>query len=99
MYTLCAFETSWYRWKKDSPWCSVFTEDEYKLLEFSEDLEYYYVDGYGYNLTYEIACPAIRDLLLHFQYVFLIGTYHYFLYKKIPFSQRYNKAVNQIAWV
>jgi len=33
-----------------------------EALEFFEDLEYYWNDGYGYELTHRIACPAIADM-------------------------------------
>ncbi|XP_067009496.2 multiple inositol polyphosphate phosphatase 1-like [Anabrus simplex] len=64
MYLTCAFETAWYRWKK-SPWCAAFSEENFKVLEFAEDLNSYWVDGYGYNLTYEQACPAVTDMATH----------------------------------
>ena len=35
------FETSWYSGKL-SPWCSVFSTEELKILETHEDLLYYY---------------------------------------------------------
>lgn len=61
MYTICAFETAWNK-STDSPWCKVLSLNDFKVLEFTEDLEYYWVDGYGYKLTYEQACPALRDM-------------------------------------
>lgn len=62
IYTLCAFETAWFKLKK-SPWCTLLNTESIKVLEFSEDLDYYYVDGYGSELTYRQACPAIIDML------------------------------------
>lgn len=32
-------------------------------MEYHEDLKYYWVDGYGYNVTYEQACPTFNDML------------------------------------
>lgn len=65
MYMTCAFETSWNKYQM-SPWCTVFDESVIKVMEFREDLEYYWVDGYGYPLTYKQACIAGRDLLDRF---------------------------------
>lgn len=67
MYTVCAFETAWRRPRdgsrsSDSVWCSFFDLDALDALEFFEDLEYYWNDGYGYELTHRIACPAIADM-------------------------------------
>ncbi|GAB0096331.1 multiple inositol polyphosphate phosphatase 1 [Sergentomyia squamirostris] len=64
MYTTCAFETAWNR-RKISPWCTLFTRESVKILEFLEDLEYYWIDGYGYELTYKQACPAGRNMMDH----------------------------------
>ncbi|XP_065090534.1 multiple inositol polyphosphate phosphatase 1 [Ochlerotatus camptorhynchus] len=65
MYQTCAFETAWSK-KHTSPWCSLFDKSSVKVLEFGEDLEYYWIDGYGYELTYEQACNAFGDLLKRF---------------------------------
>ncbi|XP_001655344.2 multiple inositol polyphosphate phosphatase 1 [Aedes aegypti] len=65
MYQTCAFETAWNK-KHTSPWCTLFDKLSVKLLEFGEDLEYYWIDGYGYELTYEQACSAFGDLLKRF---------------------------------
>ncbi|XP_066997852.2 multiple inositol polyphosphate phosphatase 1 isoform X2 [Anabrus simplex] len=63
MYVTCAFETALYPREK-SPWCAAFSEENLRVMEFAEDLEYYWIDGYGHNITYEQACPAIRDMAL-----------------------------------
>ncbi|KAJ8939141.1 hypothetical protein NQ318_010896 [Aromia moschata] len=62
MYKACAFETAWNKLGK-SPWCSPFTENELKILEYAEDLKYYWQDGYGHELTYKQACPAFSDMI------------------------------------
>lgn len=66
MYMTCAFETAQ---KKSgySPWCSIFSKEAFEVFEYLEDLEYYYVDGYGHQLTYQQACPAIIDLIDHIE--------------------------------
>lgn len=62
MYMTCAFETAMHKHKL-SPWCSLFDRHTIIVFEFFEDLEYYWVDGYGYPLTYHQACPAIKDMI------------------------------------
>lgn len=62
MYQACGFETAWNKVTK-SPWCSVFTENELKVLEYAEDLKYYWQDGYGHSLSYDQACPAFKDMI------------------------------------
>ncbi|XP_049811872.1 multiple inositol polyphosphate phosphatase 1 isoform X1 [Schistocerca nitens] len=66
MYLTCTFETAWEK-RGVSPWCSVFSEEDLKVFEYSEDLKYYWVDGYGYELTYKQACPALKDMMEHLQ--------------------------------
>ena len=65
MYVMCGFETAWHK-NSESPWCRIFSLDEFKVLEFADDLEYYWNDGYGYKLSYEQACPALRDVFNFF---------------------------------
>ncbi|XP_053988500.1 multiple inositol polyphosphate phosphatase 1 [Hylaeus volcanicus] len=61
MYTMCGFETAWHP-NIESPWCRMFSLNDLKVLEFAEDLKKYWVDGYGYKLNYEQACPALRNM-------------------------------------
>jgi hypothetical protein len=61
MYTTCAFETQ--DLKKISPWCSLFNKETIRVIEFLEDLEYYWIDGYGFKLTYQQACAIGADLV------------------------------------
>lgn len=61
MYTTCGFETAWFP-NEVSPWCTIFTEKDLQILEYNEDLEYYWIDGHGFSLTEYIACVAFKDM-------------------------------------
>ncbi|XP_011642707.1 multiple inositol polyphosphate phosphatase 1 isoform X1 [Pogonomyrmex barbatus] len=61
MHTTCAFETALNE-SIVSPWCKIFSLNDFKVFEYAEDLEFYWIDGYGYPLTYEQACPALKDM-------------------------------------
>ncbi|XP_058806693.1 multiple inositol polyphosphate phosphatase 1-like isoform X2 [Phymastichus coffea] len=65
LYMICAFETAWDA-TKNSSWCDLLSLDDVKVLEYVEDLELYWVDGYGHELTYKQACPALRDMFTFF---------------------------------
>ncbi|XP_061402196.1 multiple inositol polyphosphate phosphatase 1-like [Musca vetustissima] len=66
IYTICGFETAWQRHKAEaSVWCQLLDRKTLEILEFAEDLEYYWNDGYGYDLTHRIACPAIQNMFKH----------------------------------
>lgn len=62
MYTMCRFDKAWNP-KMESPWCSAFTKEHLQVLEFNEDLEYYYDSGYGNPFTTMLGCPLVRDLI------------------------------------
>jgi len=64
VYMTCAFETAWEP-EKISPWCHLFDEPGLDVMQYRQDIEYYWVDGYGYELTYKQACPAIIDMIDH----------------------------------
>ncbi|XP_078044814.1 multiple inositol polyphosphate phosphatase 1 [Augochlora pura] len=66
MYMACSFETAWLP-NMESPWCRMFTLNEFKILEYAEDMRKYWVDGYGYKLSYEQACIALRDMFDFFK--------------------------------
>lgn len=66
IYTICGFETAWNRGQEPSVWCSLFNRDTIKAFEFFEDLEYFWNDGYGYEITHRMACAAIKNM---FEYI------------------------------
>lgn len=66
MHTACSFETAWYKFEH-SPWCSVFNEDQFKIIDFYYDLKHYWNDGYGYGINHQQACPALNDMLDHLE--------------------------------
>ncbi|XP_043254544.1 multiple inositol polyphosphate phosphatase 1 [Colletes gigas] len=61
MHMICGFETAWQP-STESPWCRMFSLNDFKVLEYAEDLRKYWIDGYGHKLTYEQACSALRDM-------------------------------------
>jgi len=65
MYVMCNFDQAW-KPSKLSPWCSVFNEEHLKMMEYREDLEYYWFDGYGYPVTAQSACVLIQDVFHKF---------------------------------
>lgn len=67
IYTICGFETAWQRHKPPSVWCQLLDRKTMDILEFAEDLEYYWNDGYGFDLTHRIACPAMQNMFKHIE--------------------------------
>ncbi len=68
MYNGCVFGQAWNP-SSPAPWCQVFTQEELDLLEYREDLEYYWQDGYGYELSQRQACVLAKNVLENFDNV------------------------------
>ncbi|XP_034942314.1 multiple inositol polyphosphate phosphatase 1-like isoform X3 [Chelonus insularis] len=66
MYDMCRFDKSW-AVNKISPWCAVFNKEELKVLEYSEDIDYYYRAGYGRNVNDQLGCIPLQNMFQHFK--------------------------------
>ncbi|KAJ9553252.1 hypothetical protein OSB04_017297 [Centaurea solstitialis] len=44
--------------------CALFSNDEVKLLEWTDDLEMFIVKGYGNSLNYQMGVPLLEDVIL-----------------------------------
>jgi len=62
MYVMCNFDLAWQP-AKHSPWCGMFTTFQLELMEYREELEYFWVDGPGYPVTGQQACVLARDMV------------------------------------
>ncbi|KAL5276203.1 MINPP1 family protein [Megaselia abdita] len=62
MYDMCRFEQAWYV-SQPSVWCAAFTPEHIKVLEYNEDIKYYYKAGYGNPLNQNQPCHAMKDML------------------------------------
>ena len=45
-----------------SPWCAIFSEENFQVLEYSDDLIFYYKDGYGHDINWKMTSPLVREL-------------------------------------
>ncbi|GJQ73413.1 hypothetical protein Trydic_g13777 [Trypoxylus dichotomus] len=62
MYTACGYETASLK-TGVSPWCIPFENKNAKVFEYLDDLEQYWINGYGYTLTGKQACIMASNLL------------------------------------
>lgn len=67
IYDACRYEKAW-TVTKLSPWCAVFSKEELRILEYREDLDYYYKAGYGREINARLGCPLLHDMMQHFWY-------------------------------
>lgn len=68
IYTICGYETAWRHslFNGRSIWCSLFkSEENMKIMEYLEDMEYFYIDGPGFEITRKVACKTVNDIITH----------------------------------
>lgn len=65
MYAMCRYDKAW-DIRRISPWCAVFSKEELQLMEYREDLEYFYRSGYGNEINVKLGCPTVKDLISRF---------------------------------
>lgn len=65
MYQVCGFDAA-FNHTHTSPWCRVFDDEDIEVMEYYEDLKYYWRDGHGFALNHEQACTAYQDMVAHF---------------------------------
>jgi len=68
MWDICRFEMAWWP-HNSSPWCQLFSENNLKIIEFREDLKYYYLDAYAYEITTKMTQPLFQDIFTQFSSV------------------------------
>lgn len=61
LFSACAFEAS-VDLRTDG-YCTLFTPEEVEIYEYAEDLDNYYVKGYGAGFGYEISAPLLQNIV------------------------------------
>lgn len=74
IFEACRLEHGLYR---DSPWCSVLTPSMLEVIEYHQDVKYYWEDGYGHSISYEPACTLIDDILQHLEDETKLGRFRF----------------------
>ncbi|XP_052741521.1 multiple inositol polyphosphate phosphatase 1 [Bicyclus anynana] len=72
LYDLCRFYRS-YTLLKRSPWCSLFSDDDLKILEYVEDVQHYFKNGFGDSLNSQTGAAGLKDLYEKFHHVTKTG--------------------------
>ncbi|KAH8302089.1 hypothetical protein KR044_002692 [Drosophila immigrans] len=62
MFDICRYEQAW-QVDRTSVWCAVFLPEQVSVLEYAEDLKYYYGSGYGFEENTRFNCRAVQDML------------------------------------
>ncbi|XP_053687588.1 multiple inositol polyphosphate phosphatase 1-like [Sabethes cyaneus] len=66
MWDACRYEQAWQP-RQSSPWCGVFNRRQVEVLEYKEDLKYYYQNSYGYAKSADLACFTVADMIRNFE--------------------------------
>ena len=66
MYNLCRYEQA-REPSMTSVWCAVFEEEDLKVMEYYEELSYWYSNGYFYEINTQFACPLMENLVTSFK--------------------------------
>jgi len=62
-WNMCRYETAWEPLSEiSSPWCAIFSEQDFSVFEFSEDLKSYYHEGSGFEITSLMTQPLFQDV-------------------------------------
>lgn len=78
MYDACRYQKAW-SVTELSPWCAVFSKEELHVLEYREDLDYYYKAGYGRDINTRLGCLLLHDMMQHFWYYNARRLFYYVL--------------------
>jgi len=70
IYNMCRYDKT-LNYNATSAWCASFSYSDLLVLEYLNDLESYYQDGYGYNINVEQACNPVVDLYNYFKFASL----------------------------
>lgn len=66
LWDMCRYDQAWYI-QDESPWCVSFTPEHVNVLEYLEDLKYYYKASYGNKLNENVMCSAVQDMIRNLQ--------------------------------
>ena len=56
-------------WSPDnaSPWCQLYSAANLRMMEFREDLAYYYLNGYANDINLKMTQPVFQDIFQRFE--------------------------------
>ena len=50
-----------------SPWCALFSEENFKIMEFIDDIVFYNIGGYGHDINWKMTKPLVTEMQMRFQ--------------------------------
>ena len=67
-WNLCRYELAEFpdTSKHVSAWCAIFSEENFRVLQYTDDLVFYYKDGYGHDVNWKMTKPLITEMEMRF---------------------------------
>ena len=62
LFLMCAYELGMFNGTLSTGLCSLFDEEDRRILDFWYDLKNYYKRSAGHTITYESSCALLRDI-------------------------------------
>ena len=62
LFLMCAYELGMFNGTLSTGLCSLFDEEDRRILDFWYDLKNYYKRSAGHKITYESSCALLRDI-------------------------------------
>jgi len=62
MYKGCAFDIVVNNITRDK-FCSLFTQQDFDIFEYANDLDDYYSHSYGLEIAHQMSCPLLNDMM------------------------------------
>lgn len=92
IWNMCGYEQSWLGWEKGSAWCAAFIPIHFNVLNYREDLVFYYKKSYGSLINIKLTCKAVVDMLNHLEYDDTYKVVAYFVHS--TFLQLFLTSIN-----
>ena len=62
IYSACIYERAIFG---QSVWCRLFSPEDLRIIEYSNDLDIYYAGSYGRDINKKITCDLLNEILQH----------------------------------
>lgn len=63
IWDMCRYNQAWNLDVKRSAFCAAFTPEHVNILEYLDDLKYYYKASYGFPENANVMCSTIQDMV------------------------------------
>lgn len=62
LFEACSYHINMYHGTLKSSICQLLDKDDIAAIEYNYELDFFYSFSYGHTISYQIACPLLRDI-------------------------------------